>query len=67
MGSRLENSCVYMEDNQKQTGEMFPFIFELAEMMGLCENAKNSNFQHPSAISSEVVEGEKNDHGGPLL
>jgi hypothetical protein len=56
-----------MEDNQKQTGEMFPFIFELAEMMGLCENAKNSNFQHPSAISSEVVEGEKNDHGGPLL
>jgi len=67
VGSRLESSCVYVEDNQKQTGEMFPFIFELAEKMGLSENAKDSNFQHPSGISSEAVEGEKNDHGGPLL
>jgi len=39
--SRLESSCVYVEDNQKQTGEMFPFIFQLAEMMGLSENAKD--------------------------
>ncbi|CAM6066784.1 unnamed protein product [Sphagnum tenellum] len=65
--SRLENNRVYMEDNQNQTGEMFPCIFELAEKMGLSENAKDSNFQHPSGISSEVLEGEKNDHGGPLL
>ncbi len=67
VGSGLESSCVYVEDNQKQTGEMFPFIFELAERMGLSENAKDSNFQHPSGISSEAMEGEKNDHGGPLL
>ncbi|CAM6045591.1 unnamed protein product [Sphagnum compactum] len=67
VGSRLENNRVYVEDNQNQTGEMFPFIFELAEKMGLSENAKDSNFQHPSSISSEAVEGEKNDHGGPLL
>jgi hypothetical protein len=67
VGLRLENSSVYVEDNQKQTSEMFPFIFELVEMMGLSENAKDSNFQHPSGISSEVVEGEKNDHGGPLF
>ncbi len=67
VGSKLENSCVYVEDNQKQTDEMFPFIFELAEKMGLSENVKDSNFQHPSGISSEVVEGDKNDHGGPLL
>jgi hypothetical protein len=56
-----------VEDNQNQTGEMFPFIFELVEKMGLSKNAKGSNFQHPSGISSEVVEREKNDHGGPLL
>ncbi len=67
VGSRLENNHVYVEGNQNQTGEMFPFIFELAEKMGLSENAKDSNFQHPSGISSEAVEGEKNDHGGPLL
>ncbi|CAK9228137.1 unnamed protein product [Sphagnum troendelagicum] len=67
VGSGLESSCVYVDDNQKQTGEMFPFIFELIEKMGLSENAKDSNFQHPSGISSEAVEGEKNDHGGPLL
>jgi hypothetical protein len=67
LGSRLEISCMYVEDDQKQIGEMFPFIFELAEKMGLSENAKDSNFQHPSGMSSEVVEGEKNDHGGPLL
>ncbi len=67
VGSRLENNHVYVEDNQNQTGEMFPFIFELAEKMGLSENAKDSNFQHPSGISNEAVEGEKNDHGGPLL
>ncbi|CAM6071363.1 unnamed protein product [Sphagnum tenellum] len=67
MGSRFQSGCVYVEDNEKQTGEMFPFIFELAEKMGLSENAKESNFQHPSRISSEAVEGEKNDHGGPLL
>jgi hypothetical protein len=66
VGSRLENNCVYVEDNQKQTGEMFPFIFELAEKMGLSGNAKDSNFQHPLGISSEAVEGEQNDHGGPL-
>jgi len=67
VGSRLEKNCVYVEGNQNQTGEMFPFIFELAEKMGLSENAKDSNFQHPSRIPSEAVEGEKNDHGGPLL
>ncbi|KAH8973309.1 hypothetical protein BDL97_01G039300 [Sphagnum fallax] len=67
VGSKLENNRVYVEDNQNQTGEMFPFIFELAEKMGLSKNAKDSNFQHPSGISSEAVEGEKNDHGGPLL
>jgi hypothetical protein len=58
---------MYVKDNQNQTGEMFPFIFELAEKMGLSENANDSNFQQPSSISSEAVEGEKNDHGGPLL
>jgi hypothetical protein len=52
---------------KKQTGEMFPFIFELAEKMGLSENVKDSKFQHSSGISSELVEGEKNDQGGPLL
>jgi len=67
VGSKPENNCVYVEGNQNQTGEMFPFIFELAEKMGLSENAKDSNFQHPSGISSEAVEGEKNDHGAPLL
>ncbi len=46
---------------------MFPFIFELAEKMGFSENVKDSKFQHPSGTSSEAVEGEKNDHGGPLL
>jgi len=67
VGSRLENNCVYVEDNQNQTGEMCPFIFELAEKMGFNKNAKDSNFQHPLGISSEAVEGEKNDHEGPLL
>jgi hypothetical protein len=67
VGSRLENNLMYVEDNQNQTGEMFPFIFELAEKMGLSENAKDSNFQHPLGISNEAVEGEKNDHGDPLL
>ncbi|CAK9189708.1 unnamed protein product [Sphagnum troendelagicum] len=67
MGSRLESRCIYVEDDKKQTGEMFPFIFELAEKMGLSENVKDSNFQHPSGISSEAMEEEKNDHGGPLL
>ncbi len=67
VGSRLENNGVYVKDNQNQTGEMFPFIFELAEKMGLSENANDSNFQQPSSISSEAMEGEKNDHGGPLL
>jgi hypothetical protein len=67
VGSRRENNRVYVEDNQNQTGEMFPFIFEFAEKMGLSENAKDSNFQHPSGISSEAMEGEKNDHGSPLL
>jgi hypothetical protein len=67
VGSRFQSRCLYVEDNEEQTGEMFPFIFELAEKMGLSENAKESNFQHPSRISSEAVEGEKNDHGGPLL
>ncbi len=65
--SRLKNNRVYVKDNQNQIGEMFPFIFELAEKMGLNENANDSNFQQPSSISSEAVEGEKNDHGGPLL
>ncbi|CAK9860356.1 unnamed protein product [Sphagnum jensenii] len=67
VGSKLENNLMYVEDNQNQTGEMFPFMFELAEKMGLSENAKDSNFQHPLGISSEAVEGEKNDHGDPLL
>jgi hypothetical protein len=67
VGSRLENNRVYVKDNQNQTGEMFPFIFELVEKMGLSENANDSNFQQPSSISSEAVEGEKNDHGDPLL
>jgi hypothetical protein len=66
-GSRLESRCIYVEDDKKQTGEMFPFIFELAEKMGLSENAKDSNFQHPLGISSEAMEGEKNNHGGLLL
>jgi hypothetical protein len=44
---------------KKQTGEMFPFIFELAEKMGFSENVKDSKFQHPSGTSSEAVEGEK--------
>ncbi len=66
-GSRLESHCIYVEDDKKQTGEMFPFIFELAEKMGFSENAKDSNFQHPSGISSEAMEGEKNGHGGALL
>jgi hypothetical protein len=35
---------MYVEDNKKQTGEMFPFILELAEKMGLSENVKNSKF-----------------------
>jgi hypothetical protein len=65
--SRFQSHCMDVEHNEKQTGEMFPLIVELAEKMGLSENAKDSNFQHPSGISSEVVEGEKNDHGGPLL
>jgi hypothetical protein len=65
--SRFQSHCMYVEHNEKQTGEMFPLIVELAEKMGLSENAKDSNFQHPSGISSEAVEGEKNDHGGPLL
>jgi len=67
VGSRLEKNRMYVKDNQNQTSEMFPFIFELAEKMGLSENANDSNFQQPSSISSEIVEGEKNDHGGPLL
>jgi hypothetical protein len=67
VGSRLENNLMYVEDNQNQTGEMFPFIFELAEKMGLSENANDSNFQQPSSISSEAMQGEKNDHGEPLL
>jgi hypothetical protein len=58
---------MYVEDNEKQTGEMFPFVFELAEKMGISENVKDSKFQHPSGISSETMEGEKNDQGGPLL
>ncbi|KAH8973335.1 hypothetical protein BDL97_01G041100 [Sphagnum fallax] len=66
-GSRFQSHCMYVEHNEKQTGEMFPLIVELAEKMGLSENAKDSNFQHPSGISSEAMEGEKNDHGGPLL
>ncbi len=65
--SRFQSRGMYVEHNEKQTGEIFPFILELAEKMGLSENAKDSNFQHPSGISSEAVEGEKNDHGGPLL
>ncbi|CAM6071362.1 unnamed protein product [Sphagnum tenellum] len=65
--SRFQSHCMYVEHNEKQTGEMFPLIVELAEKMGLSENAKDSNFQHPSGVSSEAVEGEKNDHGGPLL
>ncbi len=44
VGFRLENNRVYVEDNQNHTSEMFPFIFELAEKMGLSENAKDSNF-----------------------
>jgi hypothetical protein len=67
MGSRPESRCIYVEDDKKQTGEMFPFIFELAKKMRLSENAKDSNFQHPSGISSEAMDGEKNNHGGPLL
>jgi len=67
MGSRLESRCIYVEDDRKQTSEMFPFIFEIVEKMGLSENVKDSNFQHPSGISSEAMEEEKNDHGGPLL
>jgi hypothetical protein len=65
-GSRLESRCIYVEDDKRKIDEMFPFIFELAEKMGLSENAKDSNFQHPSGISSEAMEGGKNDHGGPL-
>jgi len=67
MGSRLESHCMYVEDNKKHTGEMFPFIFELAEKLGLSENAKDTKFQHRSGISSEAVEGEKNHQGAPLL
>ncbi len=54
VGSQLENNRVYVKDNQNQISEMFPFIFELAEKMGLNENANDSNFQQPSSISSEV-------------
>jgi hypothetical protein len=50
---------MYVKDNQNQTGEMFPFIFEVVEKMGLSENANDSNFQQSSSISSETVEGEK--------
>jgi hypothetical protein len=64
MGSRVQSCCIYVMNNEKQTGEMFPCIFELVEKMGLSENAQDSNFQHPSGISSEAMEGEKNDHGG---
>jgi hypothetical protein len=67
VGSRLENNHMYVEDNQNQIGEMFPFIFELAEKMGLSKNDTDSNFQHRSNISSEAVEGEKNDHEAPLF
>ncbi len=62
--SRFQSHCMDVEHNEKQTSEMFPFIFELAEKMGLSENAKDSNFQHSSGISSEAMEG---DHGGPLF
>jgi hypothetical protein len=63
MGSRVQSHCIYVKDNEKQTSEMFPCIFELVEKMGLSKNAQGSNFQHPSGISSEAMEGEKNDHG----
>jgi hypothetical protein len=43
-GFRSEGICMHVEDNMnKQTSEMFPLIFELAEKMGLKnENAKNN-------------------------
>jgi hypothetical protein len=47
---RLEINCVYVKDNQNQTGEMFLFLFKLAEKMGLSENANDSNFQKLSSI-----------------
>jgi hypothetical protein len=57
---------MYVEDNMsKQTGEMFPLIFELAENMGLrSENAKPSWLQHLKDVSIETIEGKVSDQGG---
>ncbi|CAK9205179.1 unnamed protein product, partial [Sphagnum troendelagicum] len=65
-GFRSEGLCMYVEDNMsKQTGEMFPLIFELAEKMGLeSENAKPSWLQHLKDVSTETLEGEVRDQGG---
>ncbi|CAM6034529.1 unnamed protein product, partial [Sphagnum compactum] len=65
-GFRSEGLCMYVEDNMsKQTGEMFPLIFELAEKMGLkSENAKPSWLQHLKDVSTETMEGKVSDQGG---
>jgi hypothetical protein len=65
-GFRSEGLCMYVEDNMsKQTGEMFPLIFELAEKMGLkSENAKPSWLQHLKDVSIETTEGKVSDQGG---
>jgi len=65
-GFRSEGLCMYVEDNMnKQTGEMFPLIFELAEKMGLkSENAKPSWSQHLKDVSTETMEGKVSDQGG---
>ncbi len=65
-GFESEGLCMYVEDNMsKQTGEMFPLIFELAEKMGLkSENAKPSRLQHLKDVSTETTEGKVSDQGG---
>ncbi len=65
-GFKSEGICMYVEDNMsKQTSEMFPLIFELAEKMGLkSENAKPSWLQHLKDVSTETMEGKVSDQGG---
>jgi len=65
-GLKSKGLCVYVEDNMsKQTGEMFPLIFKLAEKMGLkSENAKPSWLQHLKDVSIETIEGKVSDQGG---
>jgi len=65
-GFRSEGLCMYVKDNMsKQTGEMFPLIFELAEKMGLKrENAKPSWLQHLKDVSTKTMEGKASDQDG---